>query len=98
MNKKTFLLLLLVAVSVGFFFVVLPLFGAVMWAVCFSVLFRSLNRRLSLRLSLRPTYAALLTTALVLLLVVLPGILTAGFILQEGTAVLQGIRSGEIDL
>jgi predicted PurR-regulated permease PerM len=98
MEKKGFLILLLAVISVGFFWVVLPLFGAIMWAVCFAILFDSMNRRLARRLSLGPNLAALLSTALVLLLVVLPGILCAGFIVQEASGVLQRIRSGDIDL
>ena len=98
LQKHGFLLMLLAAVSIGFICVVMPLFGAVMWAVCFAVLFDTVYRRLLRQPRLGPNTAALLTTALVLLLVVLPGILTAGFIVQEGNAVLQRLRSGEIDL
>lgn len=97
LEKNAFLLLLAV-VSIGFLWVVFPLFGAVMWAVSFAILFRPLNGYFAKRLGLGPTLASIATTLLVLLLVVLPGVITAGFIAQEAASVWRHLQSGQIDV
>lgn len=97
LQRKAFVTLL-VAVSVAFLWVIFPMFGAVLWGVTFAILFTPLHNRLQRSLRLRPTWAAALTTLLVLLLVVLPAVLVSGMVVQEASTLIEKLRSGEIDL
>lgn len=97
LHTKAFILLL-VGVSAAFLGIVFPMFGAVLWAVIFAILFDPVNQWLRRRLRMGPTTAASVATVLVLLLVILPAAILSGFIAQEGAALLQKLRSGEIDL
>ncbi len=97
LERKAFLFLL-VAVSAAFLWILFPMFGAVLWAVTAAILFDPLYRRLKKRLGGRRTLAAILMTALVLLVVIIPAIITTGFIIQEGSDIVQKLRSGEIDI
>ncbi|MBL0726482.1 AI-2E family transporter [Piscinibacter sp. HJYY11] len=97
LQRKAFLALL-VAVTVAFLWVIFPVFGAVLWAVTFAILFRPLQRSLRSSMRLPPAVAAALTTLLVLLLVILPAVVVSGFVVEEAAALVQKLRSGEIDL
>jgi predicted PurR-regulated permease PerM len=97
LQRKAFLALL-VAVTVAFLWVIFPMFGAVLWGVTFAILFTPLNRRMQQRLRLKPTWAAALSTLLVLLLVVLPAVIVSGMVAQEATTLVEKLRSGEVDL
>ena len=44
--QRTVFLLLLAAVTAAFFLILLPFFGAVLWAVALAILFTPLYRRL----------------------------------------------------
>jgi predicted PurR-regulated permease PerM len=88
----------LTVVSVGFVWVVVPLFGAVLWGVAFAILFEPLNAWFGRRWPTKPGLAAFATTVVVLLLVILPAIVTAGFIAQEGAAVWRKFQAGQIDI
>jgi predicted PurR-regulated permease PerM len=97
LERKSFLLLL-AAVSVAFLWVVFPLSGGILWAVTFAILFDPLNQAMKRRRGAGNKLPAIVTTLLVLIVVILPAVITAGFIVQEGTELLQKLRSGEIDL
>ena len=43
------LLLLLVVVTVGFFWILLPFYGAVFWAIILGIIFAPMQRRLQLK-------------------------------------------------
>ena len=96
--ERNAFLLLLAVVTVGFGWIVFPLFGAIIWAFAFAIIFRPVNRGVGRRLQGKPTLAAMTTTLLVLVLVLLPAILTAGFIAQEATTVAHRLQAGDIDL
>lgn len=97
LQRKAFLALL-VAVTVAFLWVIFPMFGAVLWAVTFAILFTPLHRRMRSSMRLPPAAAAALSTLLVLVLVVLPAAVVSGFVVEEAGALVQKLRSGEIDL
>ncbi len=97
LQRKAFLALL-VAVSVAFLWVIFPMFGALLWGVTFAILFAPLHKRLQKNLRLGPSWAAILSTLLVLLLVVLPAVVVSGMVVQEASALIEKLRSGEIDL
>lgn len=97
LEHKSFLLLLAV-VTIAFLAILFPLFGAVMWAVALAILFDPMHERILRRLKGRPNWAAVCTVLVVLVLVILPSVITAVFVVQEGSVLVERLRSGEIDL
>ena len=65
-------LLLLVAITLAFGWILLPFYGAIFWSVVLAILFAPMNRRLRQALHDRRTLATLITLAVVLLIVLLP--------------------------
>ena len=96
LHNKTFLLLL-IAVSVAFAWILAPFFGAVFWGAILAILFTPLHRRLVYKMGNRRTLAALATLLLVLLIVILPLILIAGSLVQQGSLVYEQIKSGNLN-
>ncbi len=92
-----FFLAVLVLVSIGAVAVVLPFYGAVMWAAILALLFQPLHRKLSARWRNRETLGALATLLVILLIVILPLALVGLSIVQEVTSAVQKVRGGQID-
>ena len=91
------LLVLLVAVSVAFGWILLPFYGTILWAAIIALLFAPLYRRLLVRLNRRRTPAALLTLLVVLVIVVIPLVLVTAALAREAAQVYQRIQSGELN-
>jgi predicted PurR-regulated permease PerM len=89
-------LLLLVAVSVAFAWVIWPLSGAILWGTIGAIVFAPLNRRLCQRLRGGRTLAALLTVALVVLIVILPLTVLGALLVNEAADMYARLRSGEL--
>ncbi|HOM21619.1 MAG TPA: AI-2E family transporter, partial [Ottowia sp.] len=70
--QRAVFLLLLAGVTLAFFRIIAPFFGAVFWAVVLTLLFMPLFRRLRAALRGRATLAALATMLICLLIVVVP--------------------------
>ncbi len=96
LQQKTFLLLLIV-VSLAFVWILLPFYGTVFWASVLAIIFAPLHRRLLTMVNQRRNVAALMTLLLCLLMVILPFTALAGSLLQEGLAVYERIRSGQLN-
>ena len=96
--EDKFFLLLLAGVSVAFFWVLWPFYGAVFWGAVFAIVFNSLFARLLRKMPLRRTLAALLTLAVILVLVILPVGLISVLLTQEAASVCQRVQSGELSL
>ncbi len=94
MNDKAFLVLL-VAVSLAFAWILWPLSGAILWGTIIAILFAPLNRRLSLSMRRRRTLAALATLTIVVVIVILPLALIAALLADEASGVYERLRSGE---
>ncbi|MES3023662.1 MAG: AI-2E family transporter [Pseudomonadota bacterium] len=97
LQAKTFLLLLAL-VSIAFGWILMPFFGAIFWGAVLAILFAPFHRRVLAKLGGRRVLAALATLAICLVVVILPMILIAVSLAQEGTALYQKLASGEIDL
>lgn len=95
--QRTIFLLLLAAVTAAFFWILLPFFGAVLWAVALAILFTPLYKRLLRRMPRRHNLAALATLTLCLVIVIIPLAMIAVSLVQEASLVTQKIRSGEIN-
>lgn len=95
MEDKTFLLLLLL-VSLAFFWVLWPFYGAVFWGAIFALMFSPLFLRLLQKMPQKRTLAALLTVSTILVLVILPVGLIIALLTQEAGSVYQRVQSGEL--
>lgn len=95
LERRSFLLLL-IAVSLVFIYLLTPFFGAIFWACVIAVLFHRLHVRLSTPLG--PNLAALATLAISVAIAVLPTLFVIGSIVQEGASLYQQLQSGEIDI
>ena len=91
-------LLLLVLVSLAFFWVLWPYYGAVFWGAMFALMFSPIFLRLLRKLSQRRTLPALLTVSIILVLVILPVGLISALLTQEAAGVYQRVQSGELEL
>jgi len=89
--------LLLAAVTIAFGWILVPVYGAILWAVVIALVFAPLQRRLLRRTKGRHTPAALLTMLAVLLTVVLPLALVTAAVANEAAGIYQRIASGEVD-
>jgi predicted PurR-regulated permease PerM len=94
--ESKFLLLLLLTVSLALGWILLPLFGTMLWALIIALLFVPLHRRLLLRLRGRRNLAALLTLLFVLVMVILPLALIAASLARETAQLYQRVQSGAL--
>ena len=90
-------LVLLIAASVAFVWILLPFSGAVFWGAVIAIVFMPVYTLLLRRWNQRRTLAALVTLSLVVLIAVLPLTLLAGMLVKEGSALYQRVQSGETD-
>ena len=97
LEDKTFLLLV-VAVSLAFAWILWPFYGALLWGTILAILFAPLYRRLLKVMGQKRTVAALATVTIVLLMVILPLTLIGALLLQEGLSVYEKFQSGELNL
>jgi predicted PurR-regulated permease PerM len=97
LEDKTFLLVI-VAVSLAFAWILLPYYGAVFWATVLAIVFAPAYRRLSRSMRQKRTLAALATVTIILLMVILPLTLVAALLVQEGFGVYERIQSGELNI
>jgi len=95
-QHKAFILLLTL-VSIAFVWLLLPFYGAVLWAVILAILFQPMHRRLEARLKGRSNWAALISVMACVFIVILPTSLIFGALVREGASVYQRVGSGDID-
>ena len=96
LEDKTFILLV-VAVSLAFAWILWPFFAAVLWGTILAIVFAPLDRRLRGIMRQRRTHAALATVVIVLLIVILPLTLIGGLLLQEAFGVYEKFQSGDLN-
>ena len=96
-EQKAFILLL-VLVTIAFFWILLPFYGAVFWAMVLAVVFAPLQRRLARRFGGRGNLSALLTLIVCLLVAILPVIFVISAVVAEGSRLYQRLESGELDI
>ena len=91
------LLLLLCVVTLALGWILLPFYGTILWGSIIALLFGPANRRLLPRLGGRRTPAALVTLAVVLIIVVAPlGMVTLS-LMREAADLYQRVQSGELN-
>jgi predicted PurR-regulated permease PerM len=92
------LLLLVIAVSLAFAWILWPFFSAVLWATVLAIVFAPLYRRILRSIGQHPNLAALATLLIIVALVILPLSLTATSLVQEATSLYDRIQTGELNL
>ncbi len=91
-------LLLIIAVSLAFAWILLPFYGAVLWGTVIAVLFVPLHRRLLASMHRRRNLAAFSTVLIIIAIVILPLTLIGTSLTQDALGVYQKVESGELDL
>jgi predicted PurR-regulated permease PerM len=97
LEDKTFVLLI-VAVSLAFAWILWPFYGSVFWGTVLAILFARPYRRLLTSMGQKRTLAALATVLIVLMIVILPLALISVLLLQEGFSVYERIQSGDLNI
>lgn len=92
------LLLLVIAISLAFAWILWPFFSAILWATVLAIVFAQLYRRILRSVGAKPNLAALVTLLIIVMLVILPLSLTATSVVQEATSLYDRIQSGELNL
>lgn len=88
---------LVTLLSAAFVFILWPFLGAVLWAVAIAIVFEPVHARVREQTGQRATLSALLTLALIVLIVILPLILVGASVVQEAAAAVQKLRAGEVN-
>jgi len=91
------LIVLLIAVSVAFAWILWPFYGAILWATVLAIVFAPLYRWLSSAMGQHRNLAAIASVLIILTMVILPLTLTAASLLQEATNLYEAIESGQMD-
>lgn len=94
---RTFIILL-IAVSIAFIWILLPYYPAIFWGGILALIFAPLQRRLASRWPNSPNLAAFTSLMVITLIVIIPVILITGSLLQEGNAIYKRISTGELNL
>jgi len=97
LQDKT-LLVLIVLVSLAFAWILLPFYGAILWAIILATVFAPVHRWLLEGLPGRPNLAALLSLLLIIGIVLIPLAFTAGSLISEATTLYDRVQSGELNL
>jgi predicted PurR-regulated permease PerM len=90
-------LILLALLTVGLAWIVWPFYGAVFWGSVLALLFEPLFQKLLGRMRGQRSLAALATLAIILVIVILPLALVAVSLVQEVTAMVQRVRTGQVN-
>ncbi|MBB5220836.1 putative PurR-regulated permease PerM [Amaricoccus macauensis] len=96
LQHKAFLLLLAL-VSVAFFWLLVPFYGAVFWAVILAIVFNPLQRRFERRFGARSNSAALLSILVCIVIAIIPMSLILGALVSEGAAMVARIQQNQYD-
>src|SRR5262245_24040180 len=96
-EDKTFLLLV-IAATLLFAWILSPFFGAIVWSVLLAIVFAALYRRLLQAMPRRRNLAAFVTLVIIVVLVLIPLALIAASAVHEGANVYGRFQSGEIDV
>ena len=91
-------LVVLIAASLAFVWIVWPYFGAILWGVAIAIVFWPLHRRLWRSMQRRRTLAAITTETIILVVVILPVALVMTTLLQEASGLYERIQAGQLDV
>ena len=92
------LLLLLLAATLAFAWILRPFYGVVLWAIVGAVIFAPLNRELLRSMRGRSNLAASVTVLIIIAMVILPLMMIVVSLAQEASNLYAKVQSGEYDL
>lgn len=92
-DHQKFFHFLLFAVTVGLCWILAPFFGAVFWGTILAILFQPVQRWLAAYFGKRRNLAALVTMALIILIVILPLVFVTATLVQEIAYVYQELKT-----
>jgi predicted PurR-regulated permease PerM len=96
--EQGFLLLLVVAATLAFGWLIGPFLGAILWGVIAAIVFAPLNTRLLAAMPRRRNFAALIVVLVIMALVIVPALLLAAALTSEISVAYARLQSGDIDL
>lgn len=96
-TENVFFLSLLVALTLLLFFLLAGFFEPIFWAALIGVLFQPVQTWFDRRLKGRTSIAALLTLVVILFTVLVPTLLVAGAVADQGLQLYEGLQEGQID-
>jgi predicted PurR-regulated permease PerM len=96
LEDKVFILLV-IAVSLAFAWILGPYYGSVFWAAVLAIVFAPAYRRLLRSMRQKRTLAALAAVLIILMIVILPLTLVGAMLVQEGFSVYERIQSGDLN-
>ncbi|WP_260927449.1 AI-2E family transporter [Novosphingobium sp. 9] len=88
---------LVILVTLGFLYLLVPYFGAVLWGLVAAILFEPLTLRLAKAMGDRRTAAALIVLFGLIAVFIVPAILLGIGLVNEATTIYQKIQGGQID-
>jgi predicted PurR-regulated permease PerM len=89
---------LVVVITAAFLWLLLPFYGAILWAVILAILFNPVQRRLVVRLGGRRNVAAALSVLACIAIAVIPASLILASLAIEAASVYRRISASEVDL
>lgn len=96
LQQRSFLLFL-VAVTLLFLYLLKPFFGPIFWACAIAVIFYPIQRRMVDRYPNHPNLTALVSLSLCVVIVIIPVLIVAASVVQEGMVLYQKLDEGEIN-
>ena len=96
--ENRFFLLLLTLVTLAFFWVLWPYYGAVFWGAVLALLSMPLYLRILRLMPRKRTPAALLTVAIIVVLVILPIGMISVMLAQEAVSVYGRVQTGDLSV
>ena len=97
LHKRAFMLLL-IAVTIGFGFVLSEYSVAIFWGIALAILFAPMHKRMLARMPNSPTLAAFTTLLLSLVVVILPLVLITVSLVKETAVIYERVSSGNISI
>jgi len=91
-------IIILIAVSLAFFKLLVPFYGAIFWAIVLAVLFRPLQLWILERMPGRNTTVSIITLIICLLIAIIPLILISISLINESILLYQRIESGQFNM
>ena len=95
--KDPAFIILLVAVTAAFFWILQPFYGAILWGIASAIVFYPLHLRLRAATGNRQNLAAIITVLLVLAVVIVPIILVGAALGRQASGVYDRVQSGELN-
>ena len=96
-SQNRALLPLMVVATLALGWILVPFYGAIMWGAIIALLFMPVHRRLLARYKWQRTPTALLTMALILVVLILPFALLMAALAQEVSHFYTLVQSGEVN-